>query len=88
MAQNRPKIDDTIEYQKNELSFPTDQIGIHQNGRKHYNHDTIRYRLELEINVDQQGGLRRALHIVNSVDSLEGVTGSLLDIFEKTQNIG
>jgi hypothetical protein len=65
------------------MAFPTESIALRQNGRKLYYQDAIRYRQELEINVDQQGGLRRALHLENSTESLEEVTGSLIDIFNQ-----
>jgi hypothetical protein len=85
-AQNQPQTLFTTKEridQKSDVSFPTESIGLRQNGRKLYNLDAIRYRQELEINVDQQGGLRRALHLENSTESLEEVTGSLIDIFNQ-----
>ena len=64
------------------LPFPKDAASLRQNGRRLSFSDTLKYRKELEVNVQQQGGLEKALSIQGSASLLQ-VTDGILRIFNR-----
>jgi hypothetical protein len=63
------------------LPFPKDEMSLRNNGRRLSFQDTLKYRQELEVNVQQAGGLERALSIEDSRSfTLDAIIDSLLRV--------
>ena len=64
------------------MPFPKDEAGLRMNGRRLSFQDTLKYRAELEVNVQQQGGLQKALSMQGS-RTLEQTVSELMELFRK-----
>ena len=63
------------------LPFPKDEMNLRNNGRRLSFQDTLKYRQELEVNVQQAGGLERALSIEDSRSfTLNAIIDALLRV--------